>query len=277
MGRQAPAPDRIESAAGEVLVGQKAKMKKLYIIKVGTTFPATEKRLGDFDQWTANTLGPIDIDLEIVDAEHGASPPKEEECAGVVITGSHAMVTENLPWSVKLEKWLKLLLNAQIPIFGICYGHQLLARAAGGRVDFHPQGEEIGTVCVQLLPGCSNDPIFQSLPQSFLAHVSHLQTVLQLPKAAIRLAANTHEPNHAFRLGECAWGVQFHPEYNVGIMRSYIQEQANELELAGFEVVQLLDAVSETPIAAQILRRFANLVVERLANKAIQPTRCTRG
>jgi GMP synthase (glutamine-hydrolysing) len=241
-------------------------MKKLYIIKVGSTFPATKKWFGDFDQWTANALGPIDIDLEIVDAEHGAFLPKREECAGVVITGSHAMVTANMPWSVRLEKWIKSLLNARIPVFGICYGHQLLAQATGGLVDFHPRGKEIGTVCVQLLPSCSDDPIFQALPKSFLVHVTHSQTVLRLPKAAVCLAANTHEPNHAFRLGECAWGVQFHPEYDVGIMRSYIQEQANELESAGVEVSRLLDRVSETPIAAQILRTFGSLVVERINN-----------
>jgi len=174
-------------------------------------------------------------------------------------------VTENLPWSVKLEKWIQLVFTAQIPILGICYGHQLLAQAAGGRVGFHPQGEEIGTVRIQLLPTCSNDPIFEALPGSFLAHVSHSQTVLELPKAAVRLAASDHEPNHAFRLGECAWGVQFHPEYSARIMRSYIQERANELEAAGVEIVQLLDAVSETPVATDVLRRFSNHV-ERLAD-----------
>ncbi len=239
-------------------------MKKLYIIKVGSTFPATKKLFGDFDQWTVNTLGPINIDLEIVDAEHGVPLPKIAECAGVVITGSHAMVTANMPWSVRLEKWIRSLLDERIPVFGICYGHQLLAKAAGGLVDFHPRGREIGTVCVNLLPGCSADPVFRALPKSFLVHVSHSQTVLRLPKAAVRLAANTHEPNHAFRLGECAWGVQFHPEYDAGIMRSYIREQAYELESAGIEVSRLLDGVSETPTAAQILRTFGSLVVERL-------------
>jgi GMP synthase (glutamine-hydrolysing) len=238
-------------------------MKKLYIIKIGTTFPATQRRLGDFDLWTANALDSVDIELGIVDAEHGAPLPKEEECNGVIITGSHAMVTDNVPWSVKLEKWISLLLSARLPIFGICYGHQLLARAGGGEVGFHPHGKEIGTVSIQSLPACVDDPIFQTLPQSFLAHVTHLQTVLKLPKATVRLAANTHEPHHAFRLGQCAWGVQFHPEYNVDIMRAYIQEETNELESAGLDIHQLLDSVTETPIAAQLLKNFGNFVIAR--------------
>ena len=243
--------------------GRESTMKKLFIIKIGTTFPATQNRFGDFDQWTATALGSIDVELGIVDVEHGASLPKEDQCAGVVITGSHAMVTDNTPWSVALEKWLAGLLNAQIPVFGICYGHQLLARAAGGRVDYHPDGKEIGTVRIELLQSCLYDPIFQTLPISFLAHVTHSQTVLDLPKDAVRLAANTHEPNHAFRIGTCAWGVQFHPEYDIDIMRSYIQEQITGLEAAGLDISQLLGAVSDTPISTQILRKFGQFVVDR--------------
>ncbi|MGD9217635.1 MAG: glutamine amidotransferase [Desulfobacteraceae bacterium] len=242
-------------------------MKKLFIIKIGTTFPALAKRLGDFDQWTADALDSVDVELAVVDAEHGAPLPKEEACAGVIITGSHAMVTDNVSWSVKLEKWLALLLEAQIPIFGICYGHQLLARTGGGEVGFHPRGKEIGTVSIESLPACANDPVFQALPKTFLAHVTHLQTVLKLPKAAIRLAANAHEPNHAFRLGQCAWGVQFHPEYNVDIMRSYIEEQPDKLVSAGLDISQLLDSVSQTPISTQLLRKFGNFVADRQAGK----------
>lgn len=235
-------------------------MKKLYIIKAGTTFPPTRNQFGDFDRWTATALGSVDLEVVVVDAEQGASLPPEGECAGVIITGSHAMVTDNVPWSVRLEKWIASLLKVSTPIFGICYGHQVLARAAGGRIGFHPDGMEIGTVRVHLLPDCATDPIFRSLPKSFFVHVAHSQTVLELPKGAKRLAAGTHEPNHAFRVGNCAWGVQFHPEFSSDIMRSYIKEEAGEIESANLDVSQLLDAVSETPIAAQTLKRFAKFV-----------------
>ncbi len=242
-------------------------MKRLYIIKAGTTFPATAKQFGDFDRWTAATLGITDVEIDIVDAENGADLPSVQECAGAVITGSHSMVTDNLPWSVRLEEWILSLLHTDTPLFGICYGHQLLAKAAGGQVGFHPRGEEIGTVKVALLPDCVDDPVFQSLPQSFLAHVTHEQTVLRLPTGAVRLAANEYEPNHAFRLGGWAWGVQFHPEYSTDILRSYIREQKEELEVAGRNVTELLNTVSETPYAAQTLRNFGKVVKESLTGK----------
>ena len=245
-------------------------MKKLYIIKVGTTFSTITERLGDFDKWTAAALGEVTLETAILDVEHGAALPQAEECAGVVITGSHAMVTDKLPWSVKLEKWIPSLLQASVPLFGICYGHQLIAQAAGGQVDFHPQGKEIGTVAVQKLSDCADDPLFHSLPQTFVVHATHAQSVLSLPPGAIRLASNDYEPNHAFRLGDCAWGVQFHPEYNGDIMRAYIVEQEQELKSAGRDSAELCRAVSETPVAAETLTNFARLVEERLHRVAVQ-------
>lgn len=238
-------------------------MKRLYVLKVGTTFPATAERFGDFDHWTLNALGHTRLEARVVDVERGAQPPAARECAGVVITGSHAMVTDELPWSVATEAWIPSLLDSGVPIFGVCYGHQLLARAAGGEVGYHPRGQEIGTVEVKLLPDCENDPIFRGLPESFLVHASHSQTVLRLPPGAVHLAANEFEPNHAYRIGENAWGVQFHPEYNEAIMRSCIDEQAERLELRGRDVASIRNSVSGTPSALRAIRNFTRYAEER--------------
>jgi len=81
------------------------------------------------------------------------------------------------------------------------------------------------------------------------------------------LAANAHEPNHAFRLGDCAWGLQFHPEFDADVMRSYVKEQADELKSAGLDVAEILDEVADAPFAAKTLRNFARFVEGRLVNK----------
>lgn len=232
----------------------------LFILKVGTTFPATAAALGDFDTWTRTALGDLATPVVIWDVEDDASLPAVQACAGVIITGSHAMVTDRLAWSVAIEDWLPALVEAEVPILGVCYGHQLLAQAMGGEVGYHPQGKEVGTREIELLPACAADPLFRSLPPSFLAHTTHAQTVLHLPPGAVRLAANLHEPNHAFRLGARAWGVQFHPEYTPPIMRAYIEQQAEVLTRMGQDVARLLDDVSATPFAAEVMTRFAALV-----------------
>jgi GMP synthase (glutamine-hydrolysing) len=233
--------------------------RKLYIIKVGTTFPATAREYGDFDLWTLKGFDCSDNEVTIIDAEHGEPLPAAKECAGVVVTGSHDMVTDKLPWSVNVAEWIPSLLEADVPFLGICYGHQLLAYSLGGEVGFHPKGTEVGTVDIHLLPQSACDTLFCSLPSTFQVHVTHAQTVISLPQGAIHLATNSFEPNHAFRIGKCAWGVQFHPEYDTNIMRSYIINEAEDLKKEGIDIRSVLDSVKETLIAASILRRFYTL------------------
>jgi len=234
-------------------------MKKgLFIIKVGTTFPNTRREFGDFDAWTIKGLGGGG-NICVIDAEHGETIPAADECAGAVVTGSHDYVTDNLAWSVRVAKWIPALVEREIPFLGICYGHQLLAHALGGKVGFHPEGAEVGTVDVMLLPECADDLLFGNMPKTFPVHVTHSQTVVILPKGAVRLARNPYEPNHAFRIGRCAWGVQFHPEYNAGIMRSYIKNENEDLLREGIDILPILASVKETPVAASILTRFFDI------------------
>jgi GMP synthase (glutamine-hydrolysing) len=238
-------------------------MKTLYVVKTGTSFPAVVKEHGDFDLWTLKALGPTTLPLEVIDVDPLPLLPSPENCAGIAITGAHAMVTDDLDWSLKLEAWLRELVVAEVPIFGICYGHQLLARACGGTVGYHPLGKEIGTVTVERLEESETDPIFKGLPQSFAAHVTHAQTVLELPPQAVRLAQNDFEPNHAFRLGSCAWGVQFHPEYTSQHSHVYVQEQAEELCETGRDIRAILGTIEETPAAAQLIQNFTRYVENR--------------
>ena len=238
-------------------------MQELFIFKLGSTWPETAQRLGDFDAWTARILEPLAVDVEVIDIEHGEPLPGLERCAGAILTGSHAMVTDRLPWSVRTEAWLRDALDIELPILGVCYGHQLLASAAGGHVDYHPRGREIGTVEVRTSPASSSDALFRDLPNSFRAHTTHAQSVLELPSAAMHLAGNDYEPNHAFRLGACAWGVQFHPEYDAEIMLAYIRGLTDQLEAAGRDVDRIAREVTDTPLATELLRRFGTIVAER--------------
>lgn len=195
----------------------------------------------------------------LIDAIRGDGLPSAAGCEGVVVTGSHSMVTDAVDWSEQLIEWIGGLIKSGVPFLGICYGHQLLARAAGGSVGYHPRGQEIGTVDIDLLAEGSTDRLFQNHPGRFPAHVTHSQTVLSLPDNAVRLAANEFDRCHAIRVGDCAWGVQFHPEYDTGIMQSYVEEQSAKLEAAGMNPMEIQATVRDTPEAAGILRRFAEI------------------
>jgi GMP synthase (glutamine-hydrolysing) len=238
-------------------------MKDLWIIKAGGTFPALATEHGDFEDWICREMGRTLSEVRVYDVRGKESLPEPRQCAGVVVTGSHAMVTDRLPWSVALEDWIPELVTADVPFLGICYGHQLLASALGGKVTFHPLGREIGSVEVRLHPECDEDPLFHARPATIRAHVVHAQTVSRLPAGAIRLASNDHEPVHAFRVGAVAWGVQFHPEFDERVMHKYVEEYCDRPKRAQRDAAALPVPVQATPEANQVLARFAEVVENR--------------
>src|SRR5690606_10963414 len=191
-----------------------------------------------------------------VDVEGGDALPGRDGFAGVLVTGSAAMVTERLDWSERAAGWLREAAHAGLPLLGICYGHQLLAHALGGEVGDNPNGREMGTVAIDLLPAAAADPLFAGLPGRFLAQSTQLQSVLRPPGGAVVLARSALDPCNAFRWGDAAWGVQFHPEFGTVHMRGYLQARAEGLAKEGGDPARMIAGVSAAPHARQVLRRF---------------------
>jgi len=229
-------------------------MKKIYILKAGTTFEDIVTKYGNFEDWILRYID--GVSTQVVDVQKGEEIPSFENCAGVIITGSHAMVTEEHAWSLKIEEFVKELIKFEIPLLGICYGHQLMAKSLGAKVDYHPHGMELGTVNIALLEESKNDAIFKHLPTDFDVHVVHAQSALTLPLNAILLASNKFEKNHAFRVGTNAWGVQFHPEYDANIMKAYINEVAKDKPINKDEISL---HVKDTPYSNKIIKLFADV------------------
>ncbi len=238
-------------------------MRNLLIIKTGKSFDSIVRKCGDFEDWIISGMAPPSGRIRIVEAYKSPPLPDYDTVSGVVVTGSHAMVTDRKAWSKRIAQWLPGLLARGIPFLGICYGHQLLAHAMGGTVGYHPKGREVGTVTIKLGAEAAEDPLLSGLPEKFPAHVIHSQSVLKLPSGAKLLAGNEFEPHHAFRLGQSAWGIQFHPEFNARVMRSYINELADDLKHEGLNPDRLRDNVTETPDSNKLLRRFIETVYRR--------------
>lgn len=229
---------------------------KMLILKAGSTFASIRRRYGDFDAWILAYAGLNSETTRVVDAAKIGDLPMDGDFSGVIITGSHTMVTDRQKWIDHLSRWISEVARSNIPILGICFGHQLMARAMGGEVGYHPAGCEIGTVPVSLTPTGGSDSLLGSMPKMFPAHATHAQTVIRLPKKAHCLASNPFEPHHAFRIGRCAWGVQFHPEFSAEVMHAYIEEQADDLRKSGYSISALKAGVAETASANVILKRF---------------------
>ncbi len=238
-------------------------MKALLILKTGSTLPALAARKGDFEHWIMAGLALPAARMHVLDVRQNGSLPAYDTIGGVVITGSHAMVTERAPWSERLAAWLPGLVARRIPTLGICYGHQLLAYALGGQVGDNPRGPEYGTVSLELHPAAKTDALLGGLAQSAAAQVSHFQSVLTLPPQATLLASSAGDPHQAFSIGDCAWGVQFHPEFDQDIVTTYIHEFAETLQAHGVDPQARRVACRETPQSADLLARFGALVAAR--------------
>ena len=192
------------------------------IVETGQPVASMRRHRG-FPHWIRVAAGLNRDEAVVINVEHGEALPSREGFAGAIVTGSGAMVTDRAPWSERSADWLREAAHARLPLFGICYGHQLLAHALGGEVGDHPGGREMGTIALELHPSAAEDPLFAGLPTQFPAQATHLQTVLRAPEGATVLARSTHDACHAFRWGDRAWGVQFHPEFSATHMLGYVR------------------------------------------------------
>ena len=243
-------------------------MKRVIIAKTGSAPPEVAAQQGDFEEWIAAGLSHPGLRCGVVDVQAGDGLPASGAIDGVVVTGSASMVTERLAWSESLGQWLLACVRDAVPVLGICYGHQLLAQALGGRVGLNPNGREIGTVQVEGVPGFESDRLFQSMPRRMTVHETHRESVLVLPPAAVRLAENAHDPNQAVRFAPMAWGVQFHPEFNARVSAGYLQVRAAEIAAEGMDLALLREGVRDAPDGQELLARFAEIVSEANPSQA---------
>lgn len=231
-------------------------MKPVLIVRTGRAPDVVSVRHGDFPRWFQLGLRLRHPRIRVVDVEQGDTLPDPSECAGAVITGSASMVTERLPWSERTAGWIRNAMDADLPMFGVCYGHQLMSHALGGRVDYLPGGREMGTVKLTKHVQASGDLLGASLPPTFHAHATHEQSVLELPRGAVSIASSERDLNHLVRYGRHALSTQFHPEFSAEVMRAYIRRKHDVLREEGHEPDALLAAVTATPVATGLLRGF---------------------
>ena len=238
-------------------------MKPCLIIKAGEKLPSLTTTPGDYEDWIAAAMGLGSSETLVVAPYRGEELPELDAIGGVVITGSGAMITDSDPWIAETAAWLREAVASNIPVLGICFGHQLLAHALGGEVDDNPVGVEVGSVTVTLQPEAQDDPLLSALPTEFIAQLTHRQSVRRLPAQAQHLASSKMEPHQAFAYGGSAWGIQFHPEFDETIVRHFIDYYRDQLQQEGRNADALTATRRPSPHCRALLSRFAALLRER--------------
>jgi GMP synthase-like glutamine amidotransferase len=150
----------------------------------------------------------------------GVLPEPEEISALIVMGGSMgANDDQRHPFLRDLKNLIRTVVAARIPYLGVCLGGQLLAAALGAKVVSN-RWEELGTLDVSLTDAGKTDRLFAGIPESFSTFQWHHDS-FDIPERGVLLASSAACPHQAFRVGDSAWGVQFHPEVTEPIIRDW--------------------------------------------------------
>jgi GMP synthase (glutamine-hydrolysing) len=225
-------------------------MKKRLIIQTGV--PEGLRSYKTFWKMFFDEGGCSYDDTVVIDVSQGESLAPPSSYCSAIITGSPAMVTEHLEWSERCAEWIIDALNCRLPLFGVCYGHQLISYALGGIVSYLDGGVELGSLDIYL--DRSVHPFLADLPKVFKANLVHSQSVSRLPKGAISAAHSKRDPNQIVIYNDTAFSVQFHPEYSGLVMREYIELYEKE-EPDKADIYSRLSA-EDTPESRRLLKKF---------------------
>ncbi len=202
-------------------------MRRVLIIQAGTAGEAMCARFGDYPAWFARLMASR-VELRVT-RPYAEDLPPLSRCDGVLVTGSPQSVTDGDAWMHATGAYLLEAARTR-PVLGVCFGHQLVAAALGGRVERNPRGREAGTVTIRLTDAGLRDPLFHDVPPTPSVQQTHEDHVPELPPGATLLAENDFSPVQAYAVGDAIRCVQFHPEMDAARSRALAELRRERLD-----------------------------------------------
>lgn len=204
----------------------------------------------------------VGVEMDVVRADLGEPVPSTlpEGYDGLVLLGGEmaAWEDERAPWLPAERALVQHAVEDGTPLLGVCLGGQVMTLACGGVVDRAPVAE-VGIYEIDLLPPADDDPLFSVLPQGAPVAQYHQDAMLRAPEGAVVLASTEGCPIQAWRLGEHAYAVQFHPEVDAEILGSWFGDDPEPVEKCGTSVDAVMQVMSERADEMQkVWRPFAH-------------------
>ena len=210
-----------------------------------------------------------DLDVDLRRPDLGDPLPADlDGLDGLVVLGGSmaAWEDERAPWLPHTRALLARAVDESVPLLGICLGAQLLALATGGRVERGAAGIEAGLSDIRPTADATGDALMAALPEGgFRAAQGHHDAIIELPPGAVLLATGELYRHQSYRVGDGAWGVQYHPEVTADDFDAWMREDAEVLAVTGRDApaiareVRAADAELEG-LAAAHARGFLDVV-----------------
>ena len=223
---------------------------KIAVLEMGLLSEALQEKHGNFftmiQTWLNSAVQGTDIKLsfERFSICQGDLLPKAEAFDAYVISGSKHSVYEDLPWIAQSKAFLNELKDKHIPMFGICFGHQLMAEAFGGKVEKSHKGWGFGTDRYE----------FEHGAQEVL--VVHQDQVVQLPESAQVQGQSSHCEYGVLAYDFAAKSTQFHPEFTKELVNDLLHQYQETVGVA-----QTQAALAHLPEACLDNRLFAQQII----------------
>jgi GMP synthase-like glutamine amidotransferase len=221
-----------------------------------------------FTGHAGDALRAAGVELDERRLRDGEPLPDLDAIDGVLSLGGEQSVRDidTDPMLTAEAAFLREAVERGIPVLGVCLGAQLLAHALGGRVVRLPR-QLIEWIPIEALPEAAGDPVIGTLPEgAFALHWN--EDGIEPPPSAVELLKRPGPTAEAFRVGECAWGVQFHPEVHDEGLESWYRAGYGELTAAGVteEQARAADArhlPAQRAISDALFGGFARVVAGR--------------
>lgn len=188
--------------------------------------------------WLGEALERRGVVLAVCRPYAGDPVPDPDGFSGVVVLGGSMAAWEDsaAPWLPGVRELVRRASRAEVPVLGICLGHQLATLALGGEVAPNPAGTTVAVLPICWGPDAASDPLLSGPQRAPWAVHWNNDVAVQLPPGSRVLARSPDGAVQAARLGPKVWGVQFHPEAGPAVVERWAFENGAALAEAGFDL-----------------------------------------
>jgi len=188
---------------------------KLGILICDRVKPELREEFGDYPQMFNDLLSEMTTAYEVAFyfALDGELPEHPDDCDAYLTSGSKFSVNEPFDWIEQLMLFIRQLDEAKKPLVGICFGHQLIAKALGGRVEKSSKGWGLGAASSQV---CHRQGWMRPYREELNLFISHQEQVVRLPANAQTIMGSAFCPISMLQIGQHFLGMQGHPEFTSG-------------------------------------------------------------